>query len=68
MKIDCEYSMKINLEVIVSDSATKDEIDNLIREEGKKRLRYYLSGYMFDPSGKILTDEIKFKNTKYASI
>jgi hypothetical protein len=68
MKIDCEYSLKVNLEVILPDDCTKEEIDNKIKEEGTKRLRYYLSGYLLDPDKKFITDEIKLKNTKYASI
>ena len=68
MKIDCEYSLKVNLEVILPDDCTKEEIDNKIKEEGTKRLRYYLSGYLLDTDKKVISDEIKLKNTKYASI
>ena len=68
MQIDCEYTIKVNLEIITSDDLPKEEIDNKIKEEGKKKLRYLLSGYMTDPDNKIFTEEIKFKNTKYASI
>jgi len=68
MKIDCEYSLKVNLEVILPDESTKEEIDRRIKEEGTKKLRYYLSGYLLDPDKKVISDEIKLKNTKYASI
>ena len=68
MEINCEYSLKVNLQVIVADDCTKEEIDKRIEEEGKKKLRYFLSGYLLDPDKKVISDEIKFKNTKYASI
>lgn len=68
MKIDCEYSLKVSMDVILPDDYTKDVLDDKIREEGLKKMRYYLSGFMEEEMKKIITEEIKLKNTKYASI
>jgi hypothetical protein len=30
-------------------------------EEGEKRLRYYTSGFLLDPEGKVVSKDIKFE-------
>ena len=61
MKFECEYILKVKLDVYMPSDHSSTELQERIKEEGEKKLRYYLSGYLKDPDKKIITDEIKFE-------
>jgi len=62
MLVDAEFTVKIKMTdlFVVSDLVPLD-FRNKIIEEGEKRLRYYLSGYLKDPENKVIEKEINFK-------
>ena len=63
MKINCEYTLKIKVnEVILSDNINEDKLEEIIKQKGKEALRAYLSGYLFDPDKKIITEKITFEH------
>lgn len=65
MTIDAEFTIKIKMSgMFVTDKITGPEIKKMIQQEGEKRLRYYLSGYLLDPENKIIEKEINFKQTE----
>lgn len=62
MNIDAEFSIKIKLPgLYVSNKLTSHELKKIIEQEGEKRLRYYLSGYLRDPENKVIEKDINFK-------
>lgn len=62
MTIDAEFTLKIKMpDMFVSPNITGPELKKMVQEEGEKRLRYYLSGYLLDPENKIIQKEINFK-------
>lgn len=61
MKFECEYILKVKVDVYIHPEHSSTELQEKIKEEGQKKLRYYLSGYLSDPDNKIITDEIKFE-------
>ena len=62
MKIEADFSITVKLsDIFMSGSVTDDEIKKRVIEEGEKRLRYYLSGYLLDPDNKIINKEISIK-------
>jgi len=59
-KLEGEYTIKIKITGNYYSNANPEETpDNLIKELGRKRIMAYLSGNMFDPTGKIIQEEIK---------
>ena len=61
MKIEATYTISIKLsEIFMSGNVTDVEIKKRVIEEGDKRLRHYLSGYLFDPDGKIIHKDVTF--------
>lgn len=42
-------------------SETDENFERRLKEEGKKRARYYLSGYLFDPDHKTIFEKGEFK-------
>jgi hypothetical protein len=62
MKLEAEYTITIKLtDIFMSGSVTDDEIKTKVIEEGDKKLRYYLSGYLLDPDKKIINKDVTIK-------
>lgn len=62
MLIDAEFTIKIKMsDLYVKSDIIAPELRAKIIEEGEKRLRYYLSGYLLDPEGQIVKKDINFK-------
>jgi len=61
MKFECEYSLTVKLEVFMPKEHSSTELEDRIKEEGQKKLRYYLSGYLLDPNKQIIRDNVSFK-------
>jgi len=62
MNIDAEFKLTVKIsDMFILPNLTEEEIKQKIKEEGEKKFRYYLSGYLFDPEGKIIGNEIKYK-------
>ena len=62
MILDAEFIIKIKMSDLYMKSETiAPELRKKIIDEGEKRLRYYLSGYLSDPEGKIVEKDINFK-------
>jgi len=65
MFVDAEVSITIKLDdFYIHSKLTEEEMDKTVLEEGEKRIRYYLSGYLFDPNGKVVDKKIIIKNKK----
>lgn len=62
MLVDAEFIVKIKMtDLFVGSDLVPLDFRNRIVEEGEKRLRYYLSGYLKDPENKVIEKEINFK-------
>ena len=62
MVLDAEFVVKIQIkDLIVSSNISGFELKQRIMEEGEKRLRYYTSGFLLDPEGKVISKEISYK-------
>lgn len=65
MIVDAEVSITIKLnDLYVHSKLTEEEIENTLLQEGEKRMRYYLSGYLSDPNRKVIDKKVIIKNTK----
>ena len=59
-----KFTISIRLDDFIRYSnETDDSYEQRLKEEGKKRARYYLSGYLFDPSNKNIFEEVSFEKT-----
>jgi hypothetical protein len=59
------YSLIINMKDFVRYSnESEEEYQHRVKLEGKKRIRYYLSGYLQDPENKIISEEVKITENK----
>jgi len=62
MKIEADFTITIKLfDVFMSNDSSDEEIKEMVTQEGEKRLRYYLSGYLLDPEKKIINKEVSIK-------
>ena len=61
MKFECEYNMKVKVEVYMPNEHSSTELQDKIREEGQKKLKYFLSGYLLDPDKKVIHENFDFK-------
>jgi hypothetical protein len=62
MKFECEYTITIKLiDVYMNAGHSSDELRDKIMVEGKKQIRQYLSGNLFDPEKKIIFEDTSFK-------
>lgn len=65
MIVDAEVSITVKLNgLYVHSKLTEEEIQKTLLDEGEKRIRYYLSGYLFDPNGKVIDKQVIIKNKK----
>jgi len=62
MNIEADYTITIKLkDIIMSGPLTDQEINEKVIEEGDKKLRYYLSGFLSDPNKKIIDKQVSIK-------
>lgn len=64
---EISYSIEIKMPRFVRYiNESDDDFEKRVKEEGKKRLKYYLSGYLFDPEHKTIFEQANFEklNTK----
>lgn len=65
MIVDAEFTMTIKIsDFIVHSKLSEEERMKALIEEGEKRARYYLSGYLFDPNGKNMKKNVIIQNIK----
>lgn len=65
MIVEAEVSLTVKLnDLYLHSKLTEEEIEKTLILEGEKRIRYYLSGYLFDPDGKVIDKKVIIKNTK----
>lgn len=62
-KKDISYSLTIKMPSFIRYSNESDEdFAKRAKEEGKKRARNYLSGYLFDPENKTIFEKTSLGN------
>jgi hypothetical protein len=59
-RICAEYTITVKvMDVMNVSDETEQDIDSLIKQEGQKIIKKYLSGKLFDPDNKVLREQIK---------
>ena len=59
-RISAEYTITIKVSDIMNTSIeTEPDIDSMIKEEGRKLIKKYFDGKLFDPENNIITEQIK---------
>lgn len=62
MKFEGEYTIKIKLkDIFMPSDHSSFELQNKIKEEGRKKISSFLSKNLFDPDNKIIQEETSFK-------
>ena len=62
MKVNAEFTMKIKIEDFpFPNNVSAHDVKKRLLEEGEKRLKYYTSGFLVDPEGKVVSKDIKFE-------
>ena len=62
MEVNAEFTMKIKInDFPFPNNISAQEGKKRLLEEGEKRLRYYTSGFLLDPEGKVVSKDIKFE-------
>jgi hypothetical protein len=62
MEVNAEFTMKIKInDFPFPNNISAQEVKKRVLEEGEKRLRYYTSGFLLDPEGKVVSKDIKFE-------
>lgn len=62
MEVNAEFTMKIKInDFPFPNNISAQEMKKRLLEEGEKRLRYYTSGFLLDPEGKVVSKDIKFE-------
>jgi hypothetical protein len=62
---EISYSITIKLTNQLKYSNETDEMfEKRVKEEGKKRLRYFLSGYLYDPENKVFFEKVTINDGK----
>lgn len=57
---ETSYSLTIKMPKFVRyPNETKEHFEQRVLEEGKKRARYFLSGYSFDPEHKVYFEKVE---------
>ena len=56
-RISAEYVVSVKVDDInISDSP--EDMDKLIKEEGQRKLRLYITGNLFDPDGVVIHEQV----------
>ena len=59
-RISAEYTITVKVSDIMNTSNENEpDIDSMIKEEGRKLIRKYLNGELFDPENNVITEQIK---------
>jgi len=62
MQVDAEFTVKIKIsDLVLPNNISAFELKKILHDEGEKRLRYYTSGYLKDPEGKVISKDINYK-------
>lgn len=62
---EINYSITIKLTNLFKYPSETDEMfEKRVKEEGKKKLRYYLSGYLYDPENKVFFEKVTVNDGK----
>jgi hypothetical protein len=55
-----EYTITVKvLNIMNTSNETETDIDSMIKEEGRKLIKKYLDGKLFDPENNVLKEQIK---------
>ena len=59
-RVSAEYTITVKVPDFMNTSIeTEPDIDSMIKEEGRKLIKKYLDGKLFDPENNIITEQIK---------
>lgn len=58
------FTISVKLNLVKYSTETDEEYIKRLGEEGRKRLSYYLSGYLLDPDRKIIEEKIEIDNNQ----
>jgi hypothetical protein len=59
-RICAEYTITVKvMDVMNVSDDTEPDIDSMIKEEGRKLIKKYLNGKLFDPDNKVIREQIK---------
>ena len=59
-RTSAEYTITVKvLDIMNISNETEPDIDSMIKEEGRKLIKKYLNGKLFDPENKVITEKIK---------
>ena len=59
-RVSAEYTITIKVSDIMNTSIeTEPDIDSMIKEEGRKLIKKYLNGKLFDPENNVIREQIK---------
>jgi hypothetical protein len=59
-RISAEYTITVKVtDVMKVSDETEQSINSLIKQEGQKIMKKYLSGKLFDPENNVIREQIK---------
>ena len=59
-RICAEYTITVKvMDVMNVSDETEPNIDSMIKEEGRKLIKKYLNGKLFDPENNVIKEQIK---------
>ena len=59
-RISAEYTITVKvLDIMNISNETEPDIDSMIKEEGRKLIKKYLNGKLFDPENNVIKEQIK---------
>ena len=59
-RISAEYTITVKVPDFMNTSIeTEPEIDSMIKKEGRRLIRTYLDGELFDPENDVIKEQIK---------
>lgn len=62
MIIDAEFTLKIKMENLdFPNNISAFELRKRLLEEGDKRVKFFSSGFLMDPEGRVVSQDITYK-------
>jgi hypothetical protein len=59
-RTSAEYTITVKvLDIMNISNETEPDIDSMIKEEGRKLIKKYLNGKLFDPENNVIKEQIK---------
>ena len=59
-RVCAEYTITVKvMDVMNVSDETEPNIDSMIKEEGRKLIKKYLNGKLFDPENNVIREQIK---------